>query len=67
MMEVPIPKSSIHMLQKRIDALAHTLYMDPDCRLYAKRLRREGGQILTFLKYDYMSYHNNTSDLDHLE
>ena len=34
---------------------------DPDCRRYAKRLRREKGHLFTFLE-DCVDYHNNISE-----
>ncbi|MYC80412.1 MAG: transposase, partial [Cenarchaeum sp. SB0661_bin_35] len=37
-------------------------HIDSDCKRYAKRLKREGGQLLTFLKHKGVPYHNNTSE-----
>ncbi len=48
-------------LQDRIDALARQSYDDADCRRYAKRLKREGDQLLTFLEHG-VEYHNNKSE-----
>lgn len=56
------PEFYIRNLQNRICTLADAQYTDSDCKRYAKRLRREGGQLLTFLKHDDIPYHNNTSE-----
>ncbi len=56
------PELYIRRLQSRICTLANAQYTDSDCIRYAKRLRREGGQLLTFLKHDDIPYHNNTSE-----
>jgi len=57
-----IPRGGITRLQNRIDALATGTYKDGDCKRYAKRLRREGGALLTFLRYDGVPYHNDASE-----
>lgn len=57
-----IPRGSITRLQNRIDGLAAGEYADRDCNRYAKRLRREGGSLLTFLRHDGVPYHNNASE-----
>ena len=59
--EGPAPKEKIQKLQDRIDAVAHGAHTDKDCKRYAKRLRREGRYLLTFLERD-VAYHNNTSE-----
>ncbi|MXX21068.1 MAG: IS66 family transposase [Cenarchaeum sp. SB0661_bin_35] len=60
--KTPIPELYIRHLQSRISTLANAQYTDLDCIRYAKRLRCEGGQLLTFLKHDDIPYHNNTSE-----
>lgn len=57
-----IPRGSVTRLQNRIDALASGTYSDKDCKRYVKRLRREGGSLLTFLRYDGVPYHNNATE-----
>ena len=57
-----VSQSVITKLQNRIDNLLKQPYTDADCKRYAKRLRRERLQLLTFLKYDDATYHNNTSE-----
>ena len=52
---------ALSKLQDRIDAVAHGAHTDKDCKRYAKRLRREGRYLLTFLERD-VAYHNNTSE-----
>ena len=55
-----VPARTVAALYKRIEELAYGSYTDKDCNRYAKRLRREGDSILTFLKHD-VTYHNNAS------
>ena len=57
-----VPKSTITKLQNRIDRLTEGNYADEDCKRYVKRLRRERKQLLTFLKYDGVEYHNNIAE-----
>lgn len=57
-----VPASTVRNLQRRIDRMADGAYEDEDCKRYAKRLRRERGQLLTFLKHDGIPYHNNLSE-----
>ncbi len=56
-----VPADVTQRLQDRIDALARQSYDDADCRRYAKRLKREGDQLLTFLEHG-VEYHNNKSE-----
>ncbi|MYD59177.1 MAG: transposase, partial [Cenarchaeum sp. SB0678_bin_8] len=37
-------------------------HIDSDYKRYGKRLKREGEQLLTFLKHKGVPYHNNTSE-----
>ena len=48
--EESVPKEKIQKLQDRIDSIAHGAHTDKDCKRYAKRLRREGRYLLTFLE-----------------
>ena len=57
-----IPKRSVQRLQNRIDALATDTYDNADCNRYAKRLKREGKSLLTFLRHEGVPYHNNASE-----
>ena len=57
-----IPKRSIQRLQNRIDALAAGTYDNNDCNRYAKRLKREGKSLLTFLRHEGVPYPNNASE-----
>ncbi len=56
-----VPADTVRELQLRIDALARGAYEDLDCIRYAKRLQREGNNLLTCLE-QYVEYHNNTSE-----
>ena len=57
-----IPKRSIQKLQNRIDTLAADTCDNNDCNRYAKRLKREGKSLLTFLRHEGVPYHNNASE-----
>ena len=57
-----IPEHIIQKIQSRIERLASETYEDKDCQRYAKRLRREKDQLLTFLKHDGVPFHNNWSE-----
>ena len=57
-----IPEHIKQKLQKRIERLAYEAYDDEDCQRYAKRLRREKDQLLTFLWHDGVPFHNNWSE-----
>ena len=56
------PERTVRSLQRRIDRLAAGSYEDRDCKRYAKRLKRERDQLLTFLTCDGVPYHNNASE-----
>ncbi len=60
--EKDISSELIDSLQNRIDTLAEQQYSDKDCKRYAKRLKRERNQLLTFLRHPNVEYHNNTSE-----
>ena len=57
-----VPKYKIQKLQNRINALAYGKYKDKDCKRIAKRLKREGESLLTFLRHGDLEYHNNKSE-----
>ena len=56
-----VPEHDKNRLQEKINELAATKHTDEDCKRYAKRLRREGQSLLTFLDQD-VEYHNNISE-----
>lgn len=56
-----VPENPVQRLQRRLDRLVTGEYTDADCKRYAKRLRREGTHLLTFLRHD-VEFHNNASE-----
>ena len=52
---------AVEGLKYRIHRLLSKDYEDKDCRMYVKRLKREGGSLFTFIMHD-VEYHNNVSE-----
>ena len=49
-------------LVARVGRLARAEWTDPNCRQFAKRLRRERGKMFTFLAVDEIKWHNNDAE-----
>ena len=49
-------------LEARVRRLARTDWTEPHCKRFAKRLRREGGKMFTFLEVDGVKWHNNDGE-----
>lgn len=49
-------------LEARVDRLIRIEWTDPDCRRFAKRLKRERGKMFTFLAVEGAKWHNNDAE-----
>ena len=49
-------------LEARVGRMARADWTEPNCRRFAKRLRRERGKMFTFLAVDEIKWHNNDAE-----
>ena len=49
-------------LEARLVKMGQAEWTDPDCKRFAKRIRRESGKMCTFLEVDGVDWHNNDGE-----